>query len=265
MFKSSLWLTGTLALVVGCADVDPSGEVENGTVNVAADAPLAVIQLSEGRRLEFYATGNDVMVAERYRVGEGALLSEADKQLSAPELYRKYAAPESAIPDSLYGKAEPFTGDPAELARTTVDTNAAGGGQRAPLAPAGDVERVTAALSQGEGCNPTQSNVVFADCRTNWFGGYWAFAVATWFFDYRVQALQGSLDAVVTSKYGGGTFFNRVHLNQGQISNLHFPKARVCETFLGVNVDCYNVKSQRRLDVTNASTTTFNVDVVFFN
>jgi hypothetical protein len=262
--KSSLWLAGTLALAVGCADVDPAGDADNGTIESGADAPLTVIRVSEGRRIEFYPIGNGVMVSQRYKVGEEPILSAADKQLSAPELYRRYAPPNSEIPDALYGKAEPTEGDLPESV-SIVGSNAAGGGQRVPEAETGDLARVTGALSLGEGCHPTQSNVVLADCRNNWYGGYFADAAPTWFFDDRVQALHGSLDARTTHRSKGQTLTRTTHVAQGEVVNDHWTQGRYCKTVLGFPVDCWDVKVARRLDVLNASKTTFNVDIVAFN
>jgi len=260
MSKSRLYLVGILVSLAGCAGGDPSGSNDEGAA--AASSPLATIELGPGRRLEFHGDGNAVMVAELHPIGEADTLSAADKALSAPDLYRKFA-PASPIPAALYGTALPSDGAAASSAEAR---NLAGGG--APAARTADgVERATGALTlnAGDGCNPPERNVVFADCRSNWYGGYWAYAVPTWYLDSRVEALHGSLDEKVTSVYGGGTFVNQFHVPQGTVENLSYPRARVCKTILGYTVSCSDVQAQRRVDIINASATTFNVDVVFFN
>jgi hypothetical protein len=257
-----------LAALAGCADVtsDSSGNSnDDGTATPATTArPITVISLSGSRRIEFHQFGPEVAVAQFYPVGDPPILSQADKELSAIDLYQKFA-PGSDVPEALYDALAREPG--ADITSVTpVGSNEAGGGSPVPRKEQAGVGSITQAfLNQGDGCNPPQANVVFADCRAPWFGGYFAAGAPAWFLDSRVAALSGSLDAKFTAQYGGGTFVNTFHVAQGGVSNLHWPKAVVCETFLGVTINCKNVKATRRLDVINASNTTFNVDVVFFN
>ena len=275
MLNVKYCVLGLLGLVVGCGeapapDGSPVGAAaeEHGTAQAALS--IATIQLSDSRRLEFHAAGDGVMVAEFHGLKEAPILRESDEQLSPLELYQKFAPPDAQVPKQLYLASQPATVDSHTELETDLEpstsNNVVGGGSAATSAAVGEqAGRVAQALNQGDGCNPPQSNVVFSDCRRNWHGGYFAFAVPTWFLDSRVTAVQGSLDAKFTAKYGGGTFVNTFHVAQGEVSDLHWPKARVCKEFLGVQISCSNVKSERRLDVINASSTTFNVDVVFFN
>jgi hypothetical protein len=255
-----------LAALAGCADVssDSSDTANDGNTatQAASSLPITVINLSDNERIEFHRSGPEVMVAQFYPVGAAPILSQADKELSAIELYQKFS-PGSEVPEALYDAVARAPGDVASI--SPVTSNEAGGGSPAPRSEQTDVGSTSQALNKGDGCNPPQSNVVFADCRASWFGGYFAAGAPTWFLDSRVAALSGSLDAKFTSQYGGGTFINTFHVNQGSVSNLHWPKAVVCKTILGVTISCDNVKSARRLDVINASNTTFDVDVVFFN
>lgn len=275
MSNAKYGVLGLFGLVVACGQAPAPDDSlagaaaeEHSTAQTAL--PLATIQLSDSRRLEFHATGEGVMVAEFYGLKEAPILGLSDKQLSPLELYKKFALPDAEVPKELYLASQPATLSPqseleADLEPSTT-SNEVGGGSAAPSASAGEkVGRVAQALNEGDGCNPPQSNVVFSDCRHNWFGGYFAFAVPTWFLDSRVTAVQGSLDARFTSQYGGGNFVNTFHVAQGEVSNLHWPKARVCKEILGVTISCSDTKAARRLDVINASRTTFNVDVVFFN
>lgn len=274
MSNAKYCVLGLLGLVVGCAqapgpDDSLAGAAAEEHSTAQTALPLATIQLSDSRRLEFHATGEGVMVAEFYSLKEAPVLTESDKQLSPLELYKKFAAPDAEVPKQLSLASQPASLSPQELdsdLEPNTTSNQVGGGSPASSASASEkVGRVAQALSEGDGCNPPQSNVVFSDCRHNWFGGYFAFAVPTWFLDSRVTAVHGSLDAKFTSQYGGGTFVNTFHVAQGEVSNLSWPKARVCKSFLGVTISCSDTKATRRLDVINASQTTFNVDVVFFN
>lgn len=275
MLNTKNCVVGLLGLVVGCSGAPGTDDSRAGATTeehsvASAALPIATIQLSDSRRIEFHATGAGVMVAEFYGLNEAPILSQTDKQLSPRELYQKFAPPDAHMPKQLDDASLPATVDPdaeleTDLAASAL-SNVVGGGRAASSASSGEqVESSAQALTQGDGCNPPQSNVVFSDCRSNWFGGYFAFGVPTWFLDSRVAALNGSLDAKFTSQYGGGTFVNTFHVGQGQVSNLHWPKARVCKEFLGVTISCSDAKAARRLDVINASQTTFNVDVVFFN
>jgi hypothetical protein len=256
-----------LAALAGCADVTPaaSGTANDDTAATPATSSraIAVINLSAGKSIEFHQIGPEVVVAQFYRVGDAPILSQADKELDAIELYQKFA-PGSDVPEALYDALAQAPGEDI-TSLTPLATNEAGGGSPVAHDEQAGAGRISQALYQGDGCHPPQANVVFADCRAPWFGGYFAVGAPTWFLDSRVAALSGSLDAKFTAKYGGGTFVSTFHVAQGAVSNLHWPKAVVCETFLGVNINCSNVKATRRLDVINASNTTFNVDVVFFN
>lgn len=256
-----------LASLTGCADVgsdsSESSNDDSATTQASNSRPIAVIDLSAARRIEFHQIAAEVAVAQIFPVDDAPILSQADKELSAIDLYKKFA-PGLEVPAALYDAQVRAPSDELEDI-TPVTSNEVGGGSAAPQSEQADARKLSQALNQGDGCNPPQSNVVFADCRAPWFGGYFAAGAPTWFLDSRVAALSGSLDTRFTSQYGGGTFINTFHVAQGQVSNLHWPKARVCKTFLGVEISCSNVKSARRLDVINASNTTFNVDVVYFN
>jgi hypothetical protein len=256
-----------LAALTGCADVDSDSSEslsdQGATTQATNSRPIAVIDVSAAKRIEFHQIGPELVVEQLFPIGDAPILSQADKELSAVELYKKFA-PGSVVPAALYdAQVRTPSNDLEEI--SPITSNETGGGSPAPQAQQADASKLSQALSQGDGCNPPQSNVVFADCRFHWFGGYFAEGVPTWFLDSRVAAVSGSLDAKFTSKFSGGTFFNTFHVAQGQVSNLHWPKSRVCKTILGVEISCSDVKSARRLDVINAANTTFNVDVVFFN
>lgn len=254
-----------LAALAGCADVavdSSEGSNENSaTTQASYSQPTAVIDVSPARRIEFHQAGGEIFVVQSFPVGDAPILSQADKELSALDLYEKFA-PGSEVPAALY---ESSTLSDELEGITPATSNEAGGGSPAPQSEQAGASKLSQALNQGDGCNPPQANVVFADCRPSWFGGYFAAGAPAWFLDSRVAAVSGSLDTRFTSRFDGRTIVDTVHVNQGRVSNVHFPKARVCTTVLGVEISCSNFKAARRLDVINASNTTFIVDVVFFN
>jgi hypothetical protein len=266
-----------LATLAGCAGVPGDGDQDHESAEILApqgegeadtvSTTLAEVALPDAK-LVFIDEGSDVGVIEIYDLGTEPFLTEEDRELDALELYRRYAGT-SEVPAAMLAAVERHAAELSSSSEGRVDSDRLehAGEELAgnEAAEASSLGRSTQALELGEGCAPTQSNVVFADCRQGWWNGYFAEGAPTFRMDLRVQALVGGNRVTYTTRHRGNTTSSTVDLAQGKVARVAAKPKRACKYVAGIKVDCWDEKSTRRVDITNAIGSSFNVDVVFYN
>jgi len=237
-FGVILFGAATLALA-GCS----AAPAESGA-DGQAQAPLKVIQLSEGHSVEFYRVGDAIVVSEVGKLGTPSVIEAKGLKGAAPaKIFAALAPNEPILPELL---AESVGDVPAgEVAAEASSSEA--------KSFSGDVAQVKQAVTSSDFlasgvCNYTFTQLVFKDCRTNWSNGYFAYATAKNSY-FSVASASGAFQ-VELRQNGGTPFIYPVVNNQWRTISSIWGGSGVV---------------QHRWDITQASGNTFHVSDYFYN